>query len=34
MSLSHAYAAVIREAEDNNLGKPFAEKILRYMKAK
>lgn len=34
MSLSHAYAAVIREAEENNLGKPFAEKLLRYMKAK
>ena len=34
MSLSHAYAAVIREAESANLGKPFAEKLLRYMKAK
>ncbi|MBY0539090.1 F0F1 ATP synthase subunit delta [Patescibacteria group bacterium] len=34
MSFSHAYAAVIREAEENNLGKPFAEKLLKYMKAK
>jgi F0F1-type ATP synthase delta subunit len=34
MSLSHAYAAVIREAEENNLSKPFVEKLLKYMKAK
>ncbi|MBX9765049.1 F0F1 ATP synthase subunit delta [Patescibacteria group bacterium] len=34
MSLSHAYAAIIQDAEEKGLGKPFAEKLIRYMKAK
>jgi F0F1-type ATP synthase delta subunit len=34
MSLAHTYAAVLKDAEGKKLGKPFAEKILSYMKAK
>jgi F0F1-type ATP synthase delta subunit len=34
MSLVHAYAKVLEDAEAHGLGKPFAEKMLSYMKAK
>ena len=34
MSLSHTYAAVITNAESMKLGKPFADKLVQYMKAK
>lgn len=34
MSLAHTYAAVVQTAESQKLGKPFADKLLEYMKAK